>query len=346
MTPEYPERVELARTPTPIQPLNRLSEKLKGPQIYIKRDDLTGSGLSGNKVRKLEFVLSEALDRGADTVITCGGIGSNHARATAVAARQLGLKPVLVLRGKPGRYPDGNLLLDSLLGAELHFISRADYASARQDIMYSLAHRFEKQGRRAYVIPEGASFDTGVWGYVKAFFEILEQSQQGRFNFDAIVTAVGSGGTQAGLLVGKKLSNWSGEIWGINVCDDEAYFQERIESILSDFSRKYRTPISVRRQEIRLIDGYVGRGYALSRPEELSVIQEVARLEGIFLDPTYTGKAMFGLMDQIQKGRFQKGQRILFVHTGGLFGLFPKRAMFFGGPDAPEFPEEGQQDPH
>ncbi len=346
MKPVFPQKVRLAQIPTPIQPLKRLSEVLGGPEIFIKRDDLTGSGLSGNKVRKLEFVFAEALAQNADTVITCGGIGSNHARATAVAARQLGLRPILVLRGQPGQYPDGNPLLDSLLDAEIHFISREAYANSRNEIMADLAKQAESRGHRAYVIPEGASFDTGVWGYVNAFYEILDQMESQSPAFDAIVTAVGSGGTQAGLLVGKTLSGWNGDIFGINVCDDAFYFKERISAILSDFSAKYAVPLSIDKDAIQLIDGYVGRGYALSQPKELDVIKTVARLEGIFLDPTYTGKAMFGLIDQIKKGRFTKGQRILFLHTGGIFGLFPKRAMFFGGLDAPEFPEENRRTKH
>jgi len=335
----FPKKLNLAQTPTPIQKLERLSESLGGPTLYIKRDDLTGSGLSGNKVRKLEFTLYEALQEGADTVITCGGIGSNHARATAVAARQLGLTPVLVLRGKPGDYPDGNLLLDSLLGAELKFISREDYSNSRDEIMRELADRLEAEGHHAYVIPEGASNAIGAWGYANAFGEVLQQIAERRLEIDAIVFAVGSGGTQAGLLIGRSASGWDGEILGVNVCDDEAFFKQRIGHILDNFQQKYSTPLSVSENDIHLIDGYVGRGYALNRPEELQIIKEVAQLEGIFLDPTYTGKAMFGLMDQIKKGRFKKGQHVLFIHTGGIFGLFPKRQMFFGGPDAPEFPD-------
>jgi len=335
----FPKKLNLARIPTSIQKLERLSEWLGGPTLYMKRDDLTGIGLSGNKVRKLEFTLYEALQEKADTVITCGGIGSNHARATAVAARQLGLTPVLVLRGQPGDYPDGNLLLDSLLGAELKFISREDYSNSRDEIMHELASRLEHHGRHAYVIPEGASSAVGAWGYANACREILQQMAEQNLELDAIVFAVGSGGTQAGLLIGKAAFGWEGEILGVNVCDDEAFFKKRIGHILDEFRQKYRTPLSISENDIHLIDGYVGRGYALSRSEELQVIKQIAQLEGIFLDPTYTGKAMFGLIDQIKKGRFKKGQSILFIHTGGIFGLFPKRQMFFGGPDAPEFPD-------
>lgn len=334
-----PNKLNLARIPTPIQKLKRLSEKLGGPTIYIKRDDLTGIGLSGNKVRKLEFSLYEALQQGSDTVITCGGIGSNHARATAVAARQLGLTPVLVLRGKPSDYPDGNLLLDSLLGAELKFISREEYSNSRNEIMQELADQLKGHGHNAYVIPEGASNAVGAWGYANAFQEIHQQLAEQSLEVNAVVFAVGSGGTEAGLLIGKAVSDWKGDILGVNVCDDEAFFKNRIEVILQEFREKYQIPLNISENDIHLIDGYVGRGYALSRPEELEIIKDIAQLEGIFLDPTYTGKAMFGLIDQIQKGRFGADQTVLFIHTGGIYGLFPKRKMFFGGPDAPEFPD-------
>ncbi|HDZ12746.1 MAG TPA: D-cysteine desulfhydrase family protein, partial [Bacteroidetes bacterium] len=271
---EFPKKLNLAQLPTPIQKLSRLSEFFGGPTLYIKRDDLTGIGLSGNKIRKLEFTLYEALRGGADTVITCGGIGSNHARATAVAARQLGLTPVLVLRGKPGRYPDGNLLLDSLLGAELKFISREDYSESRDAVMDDLAAQWEKRGHHAYVIPEGASNAVGAWGYANAFLEMHRQLSEKKLKIDAVVCAVGSGGTQAGLLIGAETAHWEGEILGINVCDDAAFFKERIGGILNAFRRKYKAPLQISEDDIHLIDGYVGRGYALSRPEELQVIKD------------------------------------------------------------------------
>jgi D-cysteine desulfhydrase len=303
----------------------------------MKRDDLTGIALSGNKIRKLEFVIAEALRQKCDTLITTGGLGSNHARATAVAARQLGLHPYLVLRGNPGPVPDGNFLFDALLNAEVKFISQEDY-QRRDDIMSETAEDLKEQGRKPFIIPEGASNELGAWGYFKAAKEIQDQIKKNKLpEFDGIVAPVGSGGTQAGLLLG--LSYYESHIpaYGVNVCDDEEYFIEKIKNILLSFNDHYQFPKTLPVESIQLIDGYVGKGYALSREEELEVIKLVARLEGIFLDPVYTGKAMYGLIDQIKKGRFSKDLNLLFIHTGGIFGLFPKRQIFVGGPDSGEF---------
>jgi D-cysteine desulfhydrase len=293
-------------------------------------------------VRKLEFVLADALRKGADTVITTGGIGSNHARATAVAARQLGLHPHLVLRGQPGPAPDGNLLLDALLNADITFISREEY-ERRDEIMSQMAEELRKKGYCPYIIPEGASNEIGVWGYVYAAREIIQQQEREHLpEFDAVVCATGSGGTQAGLLIGLRAYGRKWPVYGINVCDDARYFQKRIGELLEKFRERYHQPTYVTEDDIQLIDGYVGEGYSRSRPEELELIKLVARLEGIFLDPTYTGKAMYGLVDQIEKGRFKEKQNILFIHTGGIFSLFPKRATFMGGPDVGEFYDDGK----
>lgn len=324
---ENPYRVRLARTPTPIQKLSRLSKYLKGPSIYIKRDDLTGFGLSGNKVRKLEYSIGEAVQKKSDILITTGGTTSNHARATALAARQLGLKPYLVLRGNPEKIPDGNLLFDIILDAEIKFITPEQYLK-RDEIMQELADDLRQKGHRPYVIPEGASNAIGCWGYFNAASEIRDQLLNENLpEMDAIVIAVGSGGTQAGLLLGLQYHQLDIPVYGINVCDDEKYFQQKISELLKSFGERFSYPLSLP-EDIMIIDGYVGKGYARSRPEEIDVIRLLAKLEGILLDPVYTGKAMFGLIDQIKTGKFRKETNILFIHTGGIFGLFPEREAF------------------
>jgi D-cysteine desulfhydrase len=318
----YPPTVSLAALPTPIQHLKRLTKEFGGPEIFVKRDDLTGAPLSGNKVRKLEFVLREALDRGADTVITCGGVQSNHCRATAVAAAQLGLKAILLLRvrNEAENALQGNLFLDRLLGAEVRFVTPEEYKRA-DSLMAGVVRELEGEGRKAYVIPEGASNALGAFGYVRAVEEICGQSQRDRVDFDYVVHAAGSGGTSAGLLAGKKIFGLRADVLSVNICDDREYFLNRISRICADMQKKFSVP-PVSRDEINIVDGYVGRGYALSTPEEMAFIAHVARAEGLVLDHVYTGKAFFALANEIKKGRFKKGEKVLFIHTGGIFGLF------------------------
>ena len=314
-----PARVPLARLPTPLEPLDRLSEHWGGPRIWIKRDDLTGSLLTGNKVRKLEFCLGEAVAQGSKRVATCGGIQSNHCRATAVACAQLGFACTVYLRieGAPGApastkatagKPDGNHLLDVLVGADVRFVTPEEY------------RRLEPP-RDTYWIPEGASNEVGMWGYLAACEELRERK------FAAIVHAVGSGGTTAGLVAGKVAHDMESPLVGVPVCDDAAFFYGKIDAILRAAAMRWPMigKLPAARGMVELVDGFVGLGYAKNRPEEWHLLREVAELEGLVLDPVYTLKAMMGLRQMIRDGRFAEGQDVCFLHTGGIFGLFPKR---------------------
>lgn len=323
-----PDRIKLANLPTKIEKLERLSAQLGGPDIYIKRDDYTGSELSGNKIRKLEFSLKQARDLGCDYLITCGGIQSNHARATAVAGIKLGMKSCLVLRGKPDSETDGNLFIDRLMDADVRFISSSDYRDRRMEIMESIKRELELKGFKPYIIPEGASNGIGAFGYYNAMFEIASQEKEMGVKFDAVCIAVGSGGTYAGLLLGNKVLNNDAKIYGVNVSDNEEYFKNRIHDILEASNSYLDIKYEFQKDEINIIDGYVGRGYALSRPEEIEFIRDFAKLEGIILDPVYTGKAMYGLVNEIKKGRLREHKNVLFIHTGGLLGLFPQKDLF------------------
>ena len=327
MNIQYPPRLKLANKFTTIEKLARISQAWGGPEIFVKRDDLTGMALSGNKIRKLEFVIADARENGADLLITCGGIQSNHARATAVAATKLGMKSYLVLRGEPSPLKDGNVFLDLLVGASIKYITPEDYRNRIMEIMENLADDLRKEGYSPYIIPEGASDAIGALGYLAATEEIIEQIKD--LSIDYVVCPVGSGGTYAGLMLGKKLFQQQYEVIGFNVCDDEEFFVNKIYKISSESIEKFNLPTKVVKDDIKIIDGYVGEGYALNRPEEIEFIKEVAQMEGLILDPVYTGKTMFGLKDQIEKGRFKKGERVLFLHTGGIFGLFPKKEEFF-----------------
>lgn len=323
-----PEKINIANLPTKIEKLERLTQELGGPTIFIKRDDETGTEVSGNKIRKLEFSVKEAIDNGCNLLITCGGLQSNHCRATAAIAAKLGIKSSLVLRGSIDEHYDGNLFLNHLLGADIKYITAEEYKYRRISIMEDLKSEYEAKGFKPYIIPEGASNGIGTFGYLNAMKEIINQEKQLGIHFDKIVIAVGSGGTHAGLLLGSKLLNHKCEIYGINVCDDEDYFKDRIYHILNESMDYLNVNLSFSKEEINIIDGYVGRGYALSSPENLEFILHLAKLEGVILDPVYTGKAMYGLAEEIKKGTFNKEENILFIHTGGLFGLYPQRDLF------------------
>jgi len=303
---------------TPIHPLKRASARL-GVDIWIKRDDLTGFGVSGNKVRKLEYLMAEAVAAGADTVVTCGGIQSNHCRATAVAARQLGLDPVLLLRsttGKPPEVAESNLLLDVLLGADLRWTDHAGWRQ-RDALMADIAETLRADGRVPYVIPEGGSNAVGSLGYVRAGRELAAQELAEGVRFDTVIHATGSGGTLAGLA----LAGLDAQVLGVCVCDDEDYFRARVQAIAED-ARRFGLTLPPAGERWDALGGYQGRGYALSRPEELRELAQLAREEGIFLDPVYTGKAWYALADTLRRDPTAFGAQILFWHTGGAFGLF------------------------
>jgi len=415
--------------------MERLTRELGGHAIFVKHDNETGAELSGNKVRKLEFLLADALARGTDCVLTCGAVQSNHCRATAVAARRLGMDSVLFLRGEDPGDRTGNLLLDELVGAELHFITPEQYAN-RAELMGEAARLRRSHGRRPYVIPEGGSNALGSFGYVLLMDELLRQGGlaapaagsradartdpragartdtpanapanapaealakapanapadglndprgDGPGNaflpWDHIVCAAGSGWTLAGLHLGAKLLGLDVRIWGVNVCDTGPYFQGRVLSIAREFAverlgmeatpttslppsnesaggdpgtigqleesdRSVRSTgtgavvsrgggedladvdlgmVVLRREEIGILEGYKGPGYGKASPELLAFTREVARRDGLLLDPVYTGKAFHGMVKEIERGRFRAGERILFLHTGGVFSLF------------------------
>lgn len=327
-----PARLHLANTPTPLQKMERLSRDI-GVAIYFKRDDFTGSELSGNKVRKLEFILAEAKEMGADIVLTCGGAQSNHCRATALAAVRAGFSSLLLLRtADPSNPPpaEGNILLDGLAGSEVVWITPDQYRR-RDEFFDREAQRLRGEGRVPYVIPEGGSTALGAWGYVQAVEELvadLQRLDNGDVKPTTVICATGSGGTTAGLALGARLSEADIRVVGVNVCDDKAYFVNIIDGICHQFVESWIPDPPVEPPPYDIVDGYVGRGYALSRPEELSAIRDLVRMEGVVLDPVYTGKAYFGMMTELAKDPRRFGDRIVFVHTGGLFGLFPVADQF------------------
>ena len=325
---QVPKALNLAMLPTPVERISRLSGVPDGSKIFIKRDDLTGFGLSGNKIRKLEFLAYEGLKRRCDTLITCGGIQSNHARATAIVAAKLGLKSCLVLFEEEKAKNDGNIFLSRLVGAQLKYITPEEYEWV-DDILEQERLKLKSKGRKGYVIPEGGSNALGIWGYIKAAHEIKSQLDSGKLKIDRIITAVSSGGTYAGLYIGSKLLKWKVKITGFNIRETSFIAVERIWKLVQDHLKRFKSNIPVSKDELEVIDGYVGKGYGLSTKRELDLLKSVAKDAGIILDPVYSGKAMFGLVDQIKRGNFPKKEKILFLHTGGAFGLFPIKERFF-----------------
>ncbi|MCR5710816.1 MAG: D-cysteine desulfhydrase family protein [Bacteroidales bacterium] len=333
-------KLSLANLPTKMQRLSRLSDEC-GRNIWIKRDDQTGSEWSGNKIRKLEFAVKEALDRGCDLLITCGGIQSNHCRATVAVATHLGLKSAVLLRIGEEPPLEGNYFLDRLMGADVRFCNRDEYREHRGEIMEEMARGYEARGYHPYVIPEGASFGVGTLGYYYAMKEIVEQEASMGLEFDTVLVATGSGGTLAGLQLSNLVNGYGKRVIGVCVCDDEAYFQEIACRISRDAlpylvdsgeispadAAHWASAISPKSFE--LFEEYVGIGYALSRPEELAHIHRLAALEGVVFDPVYTGKATYGLVGELREGgRLRSSRNIIFIHTGGLYGLFPVSRQF------------------
>ena len=323
-------RVHLAQLPTPLQAAPRLLPALlgtEGPALYIKRDDLTGVELTGNKVRKLELLLADAQRQGADTVLTCGGVQSNHCRATALAAARLGLGCVLLLRVEDPAQPpplSGNLLLSRLSGAQIRFISRAAYKD-RSALLAAQCAELKSRGRTGYVIPEGGSNALGSVGYIGCIEELQRQIPEPTRPL-TIVHAAGSGGTGAGLLLGIARCGLPWRVASVNVCDDRPYFVGRVREILSEAEALFELPEVARllkdsAQVIDIRDGYVGRGYALSQPDELSLLHAACRARGLVVDPVYTGKALRGLILELQRDPTTFGERVVFLHTGGIYGL-------------------------
>lgn len=319
---KWPEKVSLARLPTLLHKLERFGVP-DAPNIWLKRDDLTGFVCSGNKVRKLEFVLGEAVKQGVDRVVTCGGMQSNHCRATAFACAQLGLKAHLVLRDTGRQCTSGNYLLDQMAGADISLHPAKEYQARLSVLLESTAETYRDRGESVLIVPTGASDGLGVWGYAAAAFELLNDFEQCEISPRYVVCATGSGGTQAGLALGFAMAGADIEVIGIAVCDDELYFQQKVARDIADWQCRNPGLKLDAVPKYRTLDGYVGQGYAKPSDEELSVALEVARSEGVLLDPVYTGKAFRGLLCELRHKRFCDAEDIVFVHTGGGFGVFP-----------------------
>ncbi len=306
-------RFPLAFLPTPIQPLLRLSKKLGGPALWIKRDDLTGLAGGGNKTRKLEFLVGAALAAGADSLITTGAIQSNHCRQTAAAAASAGLHCHLVLSGQPPEIPVGNLLLDRLLGAEIIWCE----PHQRMARLAALADELRASGGHPYAIPYGGSDPVGAAGYALAAEELHFQVRERGLSLDAVVIPSSSGGTQAGLIAGCAAIGWQIPIIGVSIEPAATELSHFVAGLATSTAARLGTPCGITESEVLVDDGFLGDGYAVMGDLEREAIFELARTEGILVDPVYTGRAFGALLAWVRGERFSAGQSILFWHTGG-----------------------------
>jgi L-cysteate sulfo-lyase len=316
-------RVRLAHLPTPVEPLPNLGKHLGGIDLWIKRDDQTGLATGGNKARKLEYLVGEALKVGADSLITAGSTQSNHARQTAAAAARCGLGCHLVLyapEGKPPARSEGNVLLDRLLGATIHWTE--EHAPYRQTIR-QVEEELKARGGHPYIVPYGGSNPIGMMGYVTAMGELAAQSSL-TGPLDAVVFASSSGGTQAGLILGGYLTGWldNVQLLGISVDERAAALAPRVANLINEGAQILHLDWVVNEAVVDVNDDYLGGGYAVVGDAEREAIGLLARREGILADPVYTGRALAGLIDLVRRGRFTADQRVLFWHTGGSAALF------------------------
>lgn len=323
-------RIRFAHLPTPLEPMPSLSKLLGGPTLWIKRDDCTGLAGGGNKARKLEFLLGDALEQGVDTIITQGATQSNHVRQTAAIAAKLGLACHALLEDRTGSedvdYNDnGNVLLDRLLGCSLTKVPGGTDMNAA---METLAEQLRRDGRKPYVIPGGGSNPIGALGYVNAALELLTQANDRNLRIDHIVHATGSTGTQAGLLTGLCAANSRIPVLGVGVRAPRETQESNVFELATRTAEHLRIPGVVTRQDVVANCDYIGQGYGIPTEGTLEAISLVARTEGVLLDPVYTGKGMAGLIDLIRKGYFRDQDNVVFVHTGGAQALPGYRKAF------------------
>ena len=327
-------RVRLGHGPTPLEPMDNLSRLLGGPRLWVKRDDCTGLSTGGNKTRKLEFLMADALENGADTIITQGATQSNHARQTVAAACKLGLECHILLEDRTGSSDtaynyNGNVFLDQLHGATVSKRAGGTDMAAEMEI---LAEKLKSEGKTPYIIPGGGSNEIGALGYVSAALELLYQANDIGLKIDHVVHATGSAGTQAGLVVGFAACNTGIPVLGIGVRAPKDAQEANVFALAQRTEAKLGLSGVVAREHVVANCDYVGDGYGLPTESMVEAVSLLAQTEGLLLDPVYSGKGMAGLIDLIRKGHFKEGENVVFIHTGGSVALF-------GYPQAFSFPD-------
>ncbi|WP_417606251.1 D-cysteine desulfhydrase [Oceanimonas baumannii] len=325
----YP-RLHFAHLATPLEPMHQLTKLLDGPNLWIKRDDCTGLAGGGNKTRKLEFLMADALEQSADTIITQGATQSNHARQTVAIATKLGMECHILLEDRTGSADvdynyNGNVMLDQLFGGMLRkYPGGTDMNAAMEE----LASELKAAGKKPYIVPGGGSNEIGALGYVNCALELLGQANDTGLRIDHVVHATGSAGTQAGLVTGLSGSNSGIPVLGIGVRVPREQQEANVFRLAERTAEKLGIPGAVKREDVVANCDYVGEGYGIPAPSTLEAIELFAHHEGILLDPVYSGKGGAGLIDLIRKGHFKKGENVVFLHTGGAQALFGYRDAF------------------
>ena len=308
-------RLNFAHLPTPIEEMPRLSEALGGPRLLIKRDDQTGLAFGGNKTRKLEFLVAEAREQGAKTLISGGALQSNHCRQTAAAAARFGFDCILVLSGEMPEHASANLMLDQMFGAEIVTVADREY---RDQTLQETFDKAAAAGKKPYLVPYGGSSPTGALGYAFAMDEFMKQNSHA----DWIVFGTSSGGTHAGLVLGQRVFGYKGKVLGISIDESEEWLKSHVSKLASDASEKMGERIEFTPADVMATADYCGAGYGVLTDAEREAVKLFAKYEGLLLDPVYTGRAAAGMIDLIRKGFFKKDETVLFWHTGGQPALF------------------------
>ena len=313
-----PNKIKLANLPTPIEQLN-----FRGRKILVKRDDYTGTDFSGNKIRKLEYLLYEAKRKKADIIFTCGGEQSNHCRATVSAAARLGIRTKLFLWGKDSDSAEGNLFLSKMYGADISFLNKRNYVNVNE-IMFEEKESLNKKGKNVYVIPEGGSTTLGIWGYI-SFIEELKNQIDSR-KIKGIMVAAGTGGTVAGMLVGAARFKLKLKVFAVNVLYNKKEITDKILQLAQGVISEYKLDCKIEQFAFEVIDGYSKEGYKNISPDKVKLINGLSKDTGMLLDPAYTGKTFTAYYNLFFKKN--KGNQIIFLHSGGLFGAFSKRKKY------------------
>ena len=324
---KYP-RVKLIHSPTPLEYLENLTQHLNGPDIYIKRDDCTGLAFGGNKSRKLEFLIGDALKNKADVIITAGAVQSNHCRQTAAAATKFGMECIIVAKPSWSKEYNGNLFLDELLGAKLVLLEEDNEALdqggklSMEETIENLMADLKTKGKNPYYIPVGGSNSIGSLGYISMTMELIAQANEMGIEIGSMVAASGSGGTQTGMILGADVEKSGIQTVGMAISSDATIVIPKLKDLCNQTSDYYELGLSYEEKDIIFNDNYIGEGYGIPSEEMIKAVKLLARKEGIILDPVYSGKAFAGMVDLIKKGYFDKSKAVVFIHTGGTPALF------------------------